>query len=249
MSFTFTRYDSSNPRMNATLLNDVKGLLIATAPFHHVRDLTDDTNNNGRPFPDPYLLDLINQNRTGDVNGSGYNWMKVDYGTNDNTHRDFMNKGNVVIIYRLMQHRKRLVGRMQWSLTVGFDQSLLPDPDGSNQTENVYLQFAEILAGQIRKFRDDANLQPIDFIMIDDMPESGVLPSVSKVQTLLEIAFKYSADGAHHPDLYSRWNSRTEHIPHSEVGVRYYGYKKTDNDMIVTTITLLPPPAPPHDKC
>lgn len=229
--FVWKLYNSAN-NIDVNALFATTNLLSQTAQVHRNRDLAVVTAGQ--------LLNLINTKSTNGGGVPALNWMMVDYGTNNiPSGGQFSGKGDIVIVYRLMLHRIRLrhVGRMQWSVTVGFNTDLLPAVNSANIAP--YVTLADIFAQRIRLSLASINPSRKEFIMIDDY-KAAFPPGNqrdSKVGLLIDEARRYSNDN-NYPSLKSTWNNVLEDIPVSVANEKYKGYKNGDTKMWVTTVTF-----------
>lgn len=98
---------------------------------------------------------------------NGYNWIKIRSGHD----ADQSSAPKVYIIYHLLRHRIRQHMQGQWSLSIGFDQKLLPAPSGGNVNDpkNPYVQFAEAIGA--RMAADLKSISPNDgySVIYDDI--------------------------------------------------------------------------------
>ncbi len=228
MGFDWQLYNKTKP-IDHLRLSMVSTMLIQTAKVHS-RDLMNIT--------PARLLDTINFEEFDDTKAAKYNWTQVHYGTNDNKDALFANKGDIVVVYRLMQHRKYEPGvmRMQWSATMGFDYHLLSDPSSPGSD---YVVLANYFAEGIRKFITANGLKEI--VMIDDAPPlpGGDDPSKSMVAQLIKIAEANSATTAY-KYLQAAWSAAGQaYHPVTKENIQIPGYP---TGVVVRTITPVPLP-------
>ena len=151
MPYTWKLFSNHDP-IELSESSQVMGLFLQTTTEHSDRDF-------GRLSPSTFQ-NTINTGVAVRPHPKT-SWTRVSCAFNGN--------GMVIaIVYRYIKHRK------EWSVSVGFDQSLLPPPSpGNNTNEGQYLTFANVLEKQIK-----ADLTAIDnridsFIMIDDVSLVG----------------------------------------------------------------------------
>lgn len=230
MGFDWNSFSASSP-INYSQLGSAMELLSKTSKVHEERDLAfvspkvlktliNTLQGYQPPFPSPIV--------------KKYNWMQVDYGTNKNDNDIFKGHGDIVVIYRLLKHRIQIARKMQWSVTVGFDERLLPPPINQNQTE--YKELANIFASQIRDKQIHLDPIPEEYVMVDDIPSNQDDPSKSKVGNLILTAYSL-ADGRDYAKLKAAWTADpADYIPKSEHGQTIPGYNPPDGYIRVTTI-------------
>ena len=127
MARRWTLYQASNPIDQTTTERCIE-LLNMTAKVHRERSLAS--------VAPETIMNTINSV----VND--FNWMKVHCGVNTGS-------GDVelIVLYHLLKHRQHA-----WSVSVGFDVSLLPAPDQTgdpNDPDNPYVDMATELSGVI----------------------------------------------------------------------------------------------------
>lgn len=158
MGLAWNLYDSGK-KIGIQQMYDVLSVLCRTAKVHRERDLVN--------VPVDRLMKIVNEKE------SGHNWIKMDCGLNAS------GKVDAVIVYHLLKHRERNpgVGAMQWSITVGFESSLVPPPGNgdANDFDNPYVLWALEISDRVTQFANSCNPKVKTFVWIDDDIQESVV--------------------------------------------------------------------------
>jgi len=149
-NFKWTLFSNASPIISSET-SKVITLFKDTTTQHSIRDFDNILpstflKNINNPVVDPD--DPKHPNRT--------SWIKVSCAF----YKDHNDRMVIAIVYHYIKHRNA------WSVSVGFDQNLLPAP---KTDDTKYLEFADLLGMQIKADFGVIDFNITSFIMIDDV--------------------------------------------------------------------------------
>ena len=171
---------------------------------------------------------------------NGYNWIKVRSGHD----ADQPSNPKVYIIYHLLRHRIRQDLEGPWSLSIGFDQTLLSPPSGGNVNDpnNPYVQFTVAVSAQIAA--DLKSISPSDgfSVIYDDFGGDGGFgcEATRRTTRIGEVGWVFQNSKLIQGVYFDISGPVLEPCPVDGLGYRIPGWgRPQDTQIVVTTLQTL----------